>query len=49
MPTHAKCSMIAISLNIPISKGVLNLDIWHGIDLSKHRLRGEAREVIIIS
>jgi secondary thiamine-phosphate synthase enzyme len=46
MPAHAKSTMIGVSLNIPISKGRLNLGIWQGIYLCEFRLRGKSRKIV---
>jgi secondary thiamine-phosphate synthase enzyme len=47
MPAHAKSSMIGVSLNIPITKGALNLGTWQGVYLNEHRQHGGAREVVL--
>lgn len=47
MPAHVKTSMMGASLNIPISKGKLNMGTWQGIYLCEHRNRGGARKVIV--
>ena len=47
MPAHAKCSMMGVSLNIPITDGALNLGTWQGIYLNEHRNHGGSRNVVI--
>jgi secondary thiamine-phosphate synthase enzyme len=46
MPAHAKSSIIGVSLNIPITKGRLNLGTWQGIYLCEFRLRGSGRKIV---
>ena len=45
MPAHAKCSLTGVSLNIPISKGKLNLGTWQGIYLCEFRDYGGRRKL----
>ena len=45
MPAHAKCSLTGVSLNIPISKGKLNLGTWQGIYLCELRDYGGRRKL----
>jgi secondary thiamine-phosphate synthase enzyme len=47
MPAHAKCSMIGVSLNIPVASGALSLGRWQGIYLNEHRDRGGSRTVVL--
>ena len=47
MPAHVKCSLLGVSLNIPISAGRLNLGTWQGIWLCEHRNQGGARKVVV--
>jgi secondary thiamine-phosphate synthase enzyme len=47
MPAHAKCSMIGVSLNIPITGGALNLGTWQGIYLNEHRDHGGSRRLVL--
>ena len=42
---HAKCSLTGVSLNIPISKGKLNLGTWQGIYLCEFRDYGGRRKL----
>ena len=46
MPAHAKSTMIGVSLNIPITRGRLNLGIWQGIFLCEHRDYGGSRTIV---
>jgi secondary thiamine-phosphate synthase enzyme len=46
MPAHAKSSMVGVSLNIPITRGRLNLGIWQGIYLCEFRNRASGRNVV---
>jgi len=46
MPAHAKSSIVGVSLNIPITKGRLNMGIWQGIYLCEFRLHGKNRKVV---
>lgn len=46
MPSHAKCNLTGVSLNIPITNGQLNLGIWQGIYLCEFRSHGGSRNII---
>jgi secondary thiamine-phosphate synthase enzyme len=46
MPAHAKCSMLGVSLTIPIADGRLCLGTWQGIYLCEFRDYGGARRVV---
>jgi secondary thiamine-phosphate synthase enzyme len=46
MPAHAKCSMLGVSLTIPITDGRLNLGTWQGIYLCEFRDYGGPRKII---
>jgi secondary thiamine-phosphate synthase enzyme len=46
MPAHAKCSMLGVSLTIPITAGRLNLGTWQGIYLCEFRDYGGPRSVV---
>ena len=47
MPAHIKASLMGTSVQIPITKGKLNLGIWQGIYLCEHRDHGGARKVVL--
>ena len=47
MPAHIKSSMLGCQVQIPITKGVLNLGTWQGIYLGEHRAYGGNRKVVI--
>lgn len=46
MPAHAKCSLMGVSLTIPVSGGRLNLGTWQGIYLCEFRNYGGERRVV---
>ena len=46
MPAHAKCVICGVSINIPISRGRLNLGTWQGIYLCEFRNHGGARRIV---
>ncbi len=46
MPAHAKSVLAGVSLNIPITRGRLNLGTWQGIYLCEYRNHGGARRVV---
>ena len=47
MPAHFKSSMFGVSLNIPITNGMLNLGTWQGIYLNEHRDYPSSRKIVI--
>jgi secondary thiamine-phosphate synthase enzyme len=47
MPAHIKASLMGISVQIPITKGNLNLGIWQGVYLCEHRNYGGSRRLVI--
>ncbi len=47
MPAHIKTSLTGSSLQIPITKGKLNLGTWQGIYLCEHRNRGGSRKLVL--
>ncbi len=47
LPAHLKGSILGFSLNIPITKGELNMGIWQGIYLCEHRNRGGSRKIVV--
>lgn len=46
MPAHAKCSLLGVSLTIPISGGRLCLGTWQGIYLCEFRDYGGERTIV---
>lgn len=46
MPAHAKCSLLGVSITIPITNGRLNLGTWQGIYLCEFRDYGGSRKVV---
>ena len=47
MPAHLKSSILGASIQVPITKGSLNLGIWQGIYLCEHRNRSSPRELVL--
>lgn len=47
MPAHIKASLMGTSVQIPITKGKLNLGIWQGIYLCEHRNNASGRNLVI--
>ena len=47
MPAHIKAIQIGASINIPITKGKLNLGVWQGIYLCEHRNHGGNRKIVV--
>lgn len=47
MPAHIKSSLLGASVQIPITKGDLNLGIWQGVYLCEHRDYGGSRNIVI--
>ena len=47
MPAHIKASLMGASVQIPISRGRLNLGIWQGIYLCEHRNHASGRKLVI--
>ena len=47
MPAHIKASLLGSSVQIPITKGKLNLGIWQGIYLCEHRNHGGNRKLVV--
>lgn len=46
MPAHAKCSMLGVSVTIPIADGRLSLGTWQGIYLCEFRDYGGERRIV---
>ena len=47
MPAHIKNSLLGSSVQIPISRGKLNLGTWQGVYLCEHRNYGGSRRVVV--
>jgi len=47
MPAHIKSSLFGASLNIPITRGYLNLGTWQGIYLCEFRNHGGRRRLVL--
>ena len=46
MPAHAKCSLLGVSLTIPVTNGKLNMGTWQGIYLCEFRNHGGSRRIV---
>ena len=47
MPAHLKASLLGSSVEVPITKGKLNLGTWQGIYLCEHRNYGGSRKLVL--
>lgn len=47
MPAHIKASLMGASVQIPITKGRLNLGVWQGIYLCEHRNNASGRKLVL--
>ncbi len=47
MPAHIKASLLGSSVQIPVTKGKLNLGTWQGIYLCEHRNHDTGRTLIL--
>ncbi len=47
MPAHIKSSLMGASVQVPITKGNLNLGIWQGIYLCEHRNHAGGRNIVL--
>ncbi|WP_435625130.1 secondary thiamine-phosphate synthase enzyme YjbQ [Flagellimonas sp.] len=47
MPAHIKASLLGNSVQIPITKGKLNLGIWQGVYLCEHRDNASPRKLVL--
>jgi secondary thiamine-phosphate synthase enzyme len=47
MPAHIKASLMGASVQVPITKGRLNLGTWQGIYLCEHRNRASGRKLVL--
>lgn len=46
LPAHVKSTLVGVSLNIPITRGRLNLGTWQGIYLCEFRNYGGPRSIV---
>jgi secondary thiamine-phosphate synthase enzyme len=47
MPAHIKATLMDTSINIPVTKGRLNIGTWQGIYLCEHRNYGGSRRLVL--
>ncbi len=47
MPAHIKSALLGNTLNIPLTRGRLNLGTWQGIYLCEHRNYGGSRKLML--
>ena len=47
MPAHIKASLMGTSVQIPITKGKLNLGVWQGVYLCEHRNNANGRNLVL--
>lgn len=47
MPSHIKCILTDVSLNVPVLEGRLALGTWQGIYLWEHRDHPSARSIVV--
>ena len=47
MPAHIKASLMGASVQVPITKGRLNMGIWQGIYLCEHRNHASGRTLVL--
>lgn len=47
MPAHIKASLMGTSVQIPITKGHINLGTWQGIYLCEHPNYGGSRKLVL--
>nr|WP_299001116.1 secondary thiamine-phosphate synthase enzyme YjbQ [uncultured Allomuricauda sp.] len=47
MPAHIKASLLGSSVQIPITRGSLNLGIWQGIYVCEHRDNASGRNLVL--
>ena len=47
MPAHLKASILGSSVQIPITKGKLNMGTWQGIYLCEHRNHAGSRKLVL--
>lgn len=46
MPAHVKASLVGFSIEIPVTKGKLNIGTWQGIYLGEFRNYGGNRRIV---
>ncbi len=47
MPAHIKASLMGSSIQVPVTRGRLNLGTWQGIYLCEHRDRAQGRQLVL--
>ena len=47
MPAHIKASLMGASVQIPVTRGRLNMGIWQGIYLCEHRNHASGRKLVL--
>ncbi|WNL40045.1 secondary thiamine-phosphate synthase enzyme YjbQ [Halomonas sp. PAMB 3264] len=47
MPAHLKASLLGASVQVPVTRGRLNLGTWQGIYLCEHRDHGGRRRLVL--
>jgi len=47
MPAHVRAALTQTQLSVPLVNGRLMLGTWQGIYLYEHRLRSQARDVVL--
>ena len=47
MPAHLKSSILGASVQIPVTRGRLNMGTWQGIYLGEHRDQGGSRTLVL--
>ncbi len=47
MPAHIKGSLMGFSIQIPVTRGRLNMGTWQGIYLCEHRVHGGRRRLVL--
>lgn len=47
MPAHIKSSLLSVSVNIPITRGRMNLGTWQGVFLCEFRNYGGSRTICV--
>ena len=47
MPAHIKSALLGTSLQIPVTRGRLNMGIWQGIYLCEHRDHTSGRNLVL--